>query len=267
MQNALEMAGGSVGFTALFLAGIVALWYNKYSKKQENGYLFWYALATLVIIINPLYLGFIEKFVPELMKYHMLLWVLPVVPVILYVGVSAFGLVKNQKERALLWIGMMAVLLLAGASSYNGEPKNIVQENSYIPSAEYEILLYAESFIAETGQEEMMLWGAAEVMENARRMSGRINLLYGKDLWLGNFDSQMHQIYEEWHYIAYEQMQYAPFYLAEIEEIALERGCDIVVFAKDIFLQNGAELPAALGAGFERKAETESYVMYVRTIE
>ena len=36
MRRALEMAGGSVGFTAIFLAGVIGLWYGKFEKKAER---------------------------------------------------------------------------------------------------------------------------------------------------------------------------------------------------------------------------------------
>ena len=82
MQHSLEMAGGSVGFTALFLAGVIGLWYGKFEKKAERVFLFWYALLTLVTVINPIYIKAVRGALPELYFNNYYLWILPSVPVL-----------------------------------------------------------------------------------------------------------------------------------------------------------------------------------------
>lgn len=265
MQAALEMVGGSVGFTALFLAGIVTLWYNKMDHKQEHNYLFWYGLVSLLWGISPFYRWLMERFFPELLVGEIFLWILPVMPVLLYMGVEAFGLVRNKKERVFLCMGIVVLLLLAGASSYTGKPVRMVNDNGYVPLQEQEIIEITMDYVPEG--EEILLWGDAGVMEYVRMMTGDIHLLYGKDLWLGNLEPQMHQIYEDWHYIAYEQMQHAPFYLDEITKTALERGCDALVFSKELFVAANAEPPTQLGDAYYMAAQSQAYLLYLRMEE
>ncbi|MDE6712370.1 MAG: hypothetical protein K2K20_01360, partial [Lachnospiraceae bacterium] len=83
MQSALELAGGSPGLTALFLAGLIALWNQKFRGDQQNGNLFWYGALALFVVISPVFLMLVSEHLPELTTDHMMLWILPVVPVIL----------------------------------------------------------------------------------------------------------------------------------------------------------------------------------------
>lgn len=265
MQSALELAGGSPGLTALFLAGLIALWNQKFRGDQQNGYLFWYGAITLFIVISPVFLMLVSRFLPELTTDSMMLWILPVVPVILITGVNAFPFQRTKKERILFFAAFLAIIILAGATAYTKNQYKIIENAEYIPDSELEMILKVEEYRQENGMETVLLWAPQDIMKYARVYSGNIYLLYGKDLWLGSMDSQMHQIYEEWQKNAYIYMENAPLYLREIPEVAYARGCDVLILSKKVFEMYQTELPGVLGEGrYVYSASGKDYVLYVK---
>lgn len=265
MQSMLELAGGSSGLTALFLAGLIALWNQKFRGEQQNGYLFWYGTITLFIVINPLFLMLVSAFLPELTTDYMMLWILPVVPVILITGVNAFPFQRTKKERLLFLAAFLAVMILAGTTAYTRNHNKIIENAEYIPDSELEMILKVEEYRQQTGMETVLLWAPEDIMKYARVYSGNIYLLYGKDLWMGSMDSQMHQIYEEWQREAYIYMENAPLYLREITETASASGCDVLILSREIFDMYQTELPEYLGDGeYVYNDSGKDYIIYVR---
>ena len=264
IQKAFEMAGGSEGLSALFLTGLIALWYSKFNKGTESGYLFWYALAILLVVINPLYYFGVNQYLPELQEHNMMLWLLPTTPVIMYVCVSATSLVKKRIDKVVFGFAMVIILILAGTTSYTGNGHAFIANASYIPQSEYEMITIIEEYRKENQMPNVMLWGDQEIMQYARTYSGNINLLYGKDLWLGSQDTQLHQIYDEETINAYREMEHAPFFLPEIGSTALERGCDILVLTQNDFALSGIEIPKQISDVFVLYSSSSKYLMYVR---
>lgn len=267
MQSVLELAGGSPGLTALFLAGLIALWNQKFHGGQQNGYLFWYGTIALFIVISPLFSMLVSVFLPELTTDYMMLWILPVVPVILITGVNAFPFRKTKREKTLFLAAFLAIMILAGMTSYTKNQYKIIENAEYIPDSELEMILKVEEYRKQNEMETVLLWGSQDIMKYARVYSGNIYLLYGKDLWLGSMDSQMHQIYEEWQRTAYAYMENAPLYMEEIANVAFTRGCDVLIFSKEVFEMYQTEFPKYLGEGkFVYDVSGKDYVLYIRNV-
>ncbi len=265
MQSMLELAGGSSGLTALFLAGLIALWNQKFRGEQQNGYLFWYGTITLVIVINPLFLMLVAVFLPELTTDYMMLWILPVVPVILITGVNAFPFRWTKKERRIVFAAFFAVPVLACTTADITNRDKSIEDAEYIPDSELEMILKVEEYRQENEMETVLLWAPQDIMKYSRVYSGNIYLLYGKDLWMGSMDSQLHQIYEEWQREAYIYMENAPLYLREIAETASARDCDALILSRKIFAMYQMELPEYLEDGrYIYHDSGENYVLYVR---
>lgn len=264
MKSALEMAGGNVGFTALFLAGLFALWNSKYRSKSITGNLFWYALMVLVLIISPIYQELAMKFLPELMRDNMFLWILPTAPVILYVAVAAIEYGQGKWNQVFLVIGMVALLVLAAMTSYTQSDRQVIENNHYMPDAEYEVILQLDNYREEMHEDTILIWGAAEVMQYARMYSGRLYTLYGKDLWLGTINSQMHQIYENWYYSAYAWMENPAEYLEEIGGLAAEQNCDVLVLSRDSLKMKDADLIDVIGEDYYLYYIGDQYLVYAR---
>lgn len=264
MQSALELAGGSPGLSAVFLASLIALWYRKFQRELPVGCLFWYGTITLSMLIIPGFLAFVGNFWPELLTDYMILWILPVVPVILIAGVNAFPFYGERKDRAFFLMAFLAILILAGATVYQRNQHNLIENREYIPDSELEMLEKAEEYREKEQQETVLLWADQEIMNYARIYSGHIYLMYGKDLWLGSMDSQMHQIYEDWQQEAYIYMENAPLYMDEIVDMAALRECDILIFSRNLFEMYDVGIPEYLGEGqYLFYQAGKEYLMYV----
>ena len=264
MQSALELAGGSPGLSAVFLASLIALWYRKFQRELSVGCLFWYGTITLSMLIIPGFLAFVGNFWPELLTDYMILWILPVVPVILIAGVNAFPFGGERKDRFFFLMAFFAILILAGATVYQRNQHEQIENRKYIPDSELEMLQKVEEYREKEQQETILLWADQEIMNYARIYSGHIYLIYGKDLWLGSMDSQMHQIYEDWQQEAYIYMENAPLYMDEIVDIAALRECDILIFSRNLFEMYDVGIPEFLGEGqYLFYQAGKDYLMYV----
>lgn len=264
MQNALEMAGGNVGFTALFLAGLFALWNGKFKNNTTIGHLFWYALTVLIFIISPVYQTIVQKSLPELSWDNMSLWILPTAPVILYVAVTAIEYGKDIMSRIFLVVGMIALLVLAAMTSYTQSERQITENEYCIPQKEYTVIEQVDNYRQEMHLDTVLLWGEASVMEYARIYSGRIYTLYGKDLWLGGVDSQLHQIYEDVYYESYEWMENPANNLPEIGEMARCCECDILVLSRDTFPGGDGDVMDIIGEEYYLYYISDDYLIYAR---
>ncbi|MDE6714160.1 MAG: hypothetical protein K2K20_10525 [Lachnospiraceae bacterium] len=196
----------------------------------------------------------------------MMILIVPVVPVILITGVNAFSFQRTKKERILFLAAFLAIMLLAGTTAYTRNQYKIIENAEYIPDSELEMILKVEEYRQQNEMETVLLWAPQDIMKYARIYSGDIYLLYGKDLWLGSMDSQMHQIYEEWQREAYIYMENAPLYLEKIAEVADTRGCDVLIFSREVFEMYETELPEYLGEGrYVNEGSGKDYILYVRS--
>ena len=274
MQLALEMAGGSVGFTALFLTGIVALWVGKYEKKSEAGALYWYAIISLLTVISPIYINIVKQYLPELYKSNMYLWILPVVPVVMYTGIKAASGLETRSKKVFFGISMFIILMLAALTSYSKSEVNMA-DNQYIESDKKDILEYISEELYKSGNEYCLIWAEDPVMEHARLVDGRIHTLYGKDLWQSGVadsitvsDNVIHFDADEKYnnqnaeiIVAYYAMQNAPYMLRELGRMAKEFECDYIILSEQSFENAEIPVPEEIGSYFLEYTDN-TYLLY-----
>lgn len=260
MQSALGMAGGSAGFTALLLTGLVALWYEKYEKKTELGVLFWYALITLIVVINPVTIHVVMRYMPGLYNSNVYLWIIPTVPVILYSAGKAGSSLETLHKRVFFVIGMGAIVLLAATTSYSMVKVNMAEEQ-YIQSDKKDILQYIDENLQRHEYEYCLIWAEDAVMEHARLTNGRIRTLYGKDMWQCVGAVSDNSAYDTELREAYEYMQDAPLHQEEISEIAKKYGCNYIIISEESFEKDGVAIPEVLGAYYLEYSDN-TYLMY-----
>lgn len=230
MQSALEMAGGSVGFTALFLAGLLSLWYGKYEDREESGYLFWYAIIMLAIVINPLYLSFIRRFSPSLAFDNIFLWIMPTVPVVVCCGVRAVGFLENMRKKAMFTVGLIGLLVLAGATSYSMSAVYLKQESA-LDNKKQEVLDYLGEYMDSSNKQSCVIWGEDTIMESAREYDGRILLVYGKDMWIDDCFALTGNVYEDEKYNAYQMINEESPSISMLYDEAKMLGCDFFILS------------------------------------
>lgn len=263
MQNSLSLAGGNVGVTALFIAGLIALWHVKFADNQEAGVLFWYALTTLIVIVFPLYTLGVERYIPELMWDNMYLWILPVVPVVLYAGVLASSRLRHKSKKILFGIGMIGLVFLASASSYRPDAVKFMDRHGFIPDADEAVLARIEDYRASLGKNQVLIWADDKFMINARLYSGNIHTIYGKEMWLGYEETGLNVGYEDWVYEAFRLMKQPRYNLDSIGELAKENGIDAIVIMIGLLGEDEMVYPDLIGDSYYLDYETDNYLMYV----
>ena len=268
MQRSFNLAGGSVGLSSLFMAGLIALWYSKFERKSEVTALFWYALGMLVFVINPLYILFVERKAPSLSKDNLYLWLIPTVPVILYSGVSIISLfnTKNRVRRIAFIVGLLGILVLAVTTSYSGFSIRFCQNGSYFEEQEQEIFDKIDNYRMTKDMEFVTIIGPNEIVEDARKYSGYYTTLYGKDLWRGEIGTQFEHSYESWQYELYNRIQEPEKYWENIADISYRNGCEFVVFSKQRFIAGEIEIPESLTDLYVLVFDNDKYLLYEKAV-
>lgn len=254
MQYALGMAAGSAGMTALFLAGMVALWYNKNREHMEIESLFWYTVVTLVAVINPFYINAVSEYIPELYRSNMFLWILPTLPVILYTGVMAIATIKTKLHKLIFVLGMVLVLILAAATSYSQSIVRFTDKN-YVESEKKDILYYVSASIDRGLVNDCMIWGDNDIMEYSRTYDGRIKTLYGKEYWE---EENVNRKYAD----EYALMQSPAENIEKIAIYAKYRKCDYIIVSESDFIENEIPVPETAGSYYLEYTD-ETYLLYV----
>ena len=262
IRNAFTLAGGTPGLSALFLAGLIALWYTKNEQKKDTELLFRYALVVLLVIISPPYLFLTGRFFTQYAVDNMYLWLLPLTPVVLKVFSDAAGVVRALRHRFIFGLSAAALLLLAGTSSFQPESWKMVENQYYIPQEVVTTLEQVSRIRKERGQEEMLIWGPKELTEYARIYDEGLLTVYGRDLWEGTPDPQMHQIYENWEYNAAMAMDNVPLFMEELGAAAEQYHCDLLILSKAPFYELQEPWPRLVGE-YVLQETLDGYIVYV----
>lgn len=265
MQMLLANAGGSAGLTALFIAGFFALWYGRYNGRKEVNYLFWYALITLLLVINPMYYYLVEKIMPGALRETVYSWILPATPVILYSGIVAMSSLNSKSKRLLFAIGLMAILVLASTTSFSPSAITLANSGEYIDenlkSIYDKVLVYKDNKDLDT----ITIVGPDKVIENARIYTDDIYTLYGKDIWCNDLGSNITQIYSSNVQNIHNEMNAPQYYYYDIGKRAYEEDCDVIIFATDSFINYSIEIPDVIGDMYYLAYERNDYLMYIKS--
>lgn len=245
MRSSLEMVGGSVGMTALFLAGLIALWYAKNEMKKETASLFWYALVSLIIVIDPFYYLFVERFVPGLLVDNRYLWIVLTIPVTLFSGVDSISMLKDTPKKIMFSVGLVIVLILAATTSYNRSSVNI--GSSFISEENREVFDYVCTLADKSEDGTVCIWADDDMMVHARRYDGRLCTIYGRN----DVDEKAEKLLEE-----------APGHETELASLAYEYGCDCVIVSRVLYEEAKIVPPDSMGKYYLEYYGTD-YLIYI----
>ena len=261
MRSALENVGGSIGLTALFLAGLIALWYTKHNNKKEIGFLFWYALISLIVVIEPLYGVFADSILPGLVNHDVYLWIVPTIPVILYTGVHAVTMLENIAKKIVFVFGLLGILILAATTSYS--QSNVQFGREYYDERCTDVLNYLCEDMERNEAEEILIWGDEMIMETARFVDGRICTVYGKDLWDAETAAITGKVYDENMNYGYWLINNIPGNEDEADEFACQYGCDYIVVDEDEYDEADTPIPETIGQYYLEYTD-QDYLVYIR---
>ncbi len=248
LKQVLATAGGAVGLSAIYLAGLLALWAGKSAGKTAMRELFWYAAVMLLVVLSPFGI------------YATML--LPVAPVVLRITAEAARTAQKPREKLIFTLAVAALLLLAGTSDFTTRGLEFSENGAEIPAEELAALYVVDDYLAQSGKSEILLWGKSEIVQYARKHSADILLLYDRSMWEGLQDKQFYIPYEQWTKDAYELMEEAQDDPERVATIGERHACDVLVLAASGFEEKGKTVPVRMGS-YRLYRATEKYLIYV----
>lgn len=181
---------------ALLLAVLLFLWLGKHRKQRT---LFWYTACVTGLCICPLTAALLMAYQTRFYNYEWVWSLVPVTPVIAYGGTVFLAQIWENYEKGriagrtgvwkpvLLTACCIGVLFLCGSMGKpdwqkTGERLGDQDWEESQPE-EKKQKIRAALDVALEGKDTICLWAPVEVMDEARRYSGRILLPYGRNLW------------------------------------------------------------------------------------
>ena len=224
-------------------------WMVEEAKKQIQLWPFLYGILALILVaMNPLAIGLINKLIPISGQYYKV-WSL-----LLFLFLCAYGMVcflsilREKKQRILVALGFVVLIGLAG-SGYG------------LTAERYGRADFAEeAFVVQVIQEkdeDALVLAVDPVLEYMGVYEPRMKVLYGKDLYTANLDLGIMDTYPPELMNLYEAVKQPEGAMGEISKVALMYDCDVLVMKK---FENS---PDKAGV-YYKKEVTENYILYMR---
>lgn len=218
----------------IFIALLLFLWLKekKIVDNKGNRMLVYACLMTVVLLFPPTAV-IILAYQTAFYDYAWVWSMVPVVAVIAYAVVLIYEegvatLFKGKKRLAVCLTFL--VLFLCGNQ---GILKTADTQDASVQEEAARLAGYMEQ--EET--EDWMLWAPKEVMQEVRRQTGEVRLIYGRDMWDEKSGAYDYEVYEEELVQAYEWMELLMFLAREATgQESFDKLCD-----KEYRLMEGAE--------------------------
>ena len=157
---------------------------------------------------------------------------MPTVPVVVCCGVRAVGFLENIRKKAMFAIGLIGLLVLAGATSYSMSAFNIKQESA-LDNKKQEVFDYLGEYMDSSNKQSCVIWGEDVIMESAREYDGRFLLVYGKDMWIDDCFALTGNVYDDEKYTAYYLINEDAASVSQLYDEAKILGCDFFILSTD----------------------------------
>ena len=162
----------------LVLAMLLAWWLTDEKPGSEKGRtMIRYTLVMSLVLLFPVTAVFVMIYQTAYYDYE---WAWSMVPVTALIAYGAVLLIEKgvQKGRLLLGIlGVAAVLCLCGNQG------TLMTVDSDAAEAQENTAEILREIYALDIEEPCTLWAPKDVMEQVRRLDGKILLIYGRDMW------------------------------------------------------------------------------------
>lgn len=224
-------------------------WMVEEAKKQIQLWPFLYGLlALLLVAMNPLIIGLINKLTPIAGQYYKV-WSL-----LLFLFLCAYGMVcflsilREKKQRILVALGFVLLIGLAG-SGYGLTAERYGKDSFKEEAAIVQV-------IRERNENALVL-AVDPVLEYIGIYEPGMKVLYGKDIYTANLDLGIMDAYPSELMYLYEAVKQPEGAMGEISNMALMYDCDVLVMKK---FENS---PDKAGV-YYKKDVTDNYILYVR---
>lgn len=198
LRNACEgwldfMSAGKL--SAIFMAVLLACWLLKLGDRRKNTF-FLYGIFTAFICILPVSSAILMLYQTKFYDYE---WIWSTVPL---TAVSACGLAlflewywgkeDRKSRRGIMVMVIMVIALLC--SGLGGTEFRVTDFSAQRDAVEKALNAVLES----KGEEETIcLWAPEEVVLHARSISGKVCLIYGRDMFQKHLNAYSYDVYSE----------------------------------------------------------------------
>lgn len=206
-------------------------------------------LGIWLFFYNPLTVFIYERIFGKVYPFTTLYTGMPFLP--LLAGVGAVLIVRNGRrgrDKLVLTAGLIVAIFLSGNLMPFAFVEGTGSTDSDIAiagtagividvSGQEENLLQAVRDAAQELRElnmEPLLVAPKEILEDIRRLDGRIPLAYGRDLWHAQALAYLHETYDETQILLYQKMESPDAETAETAEYAIAMGCNLLVFREEL---------------------------------
>lgn len=236
---------------ALLFALLLAAWLLKSEKIKEGGNrLLLYTIVLCILLLCPVTAWILMKYQTGFYDYEWAWSMVPQTAVIAYAGTLLLGQIRGKKHRIPAAVLMVLVLFLCGNQ---GNFQKISDTEADNRKAAEQILVS----LKQTGDEDpVTVWAPKEIMQQLRRMDGKILLVYGRDMWdekSGAYD------YESYSKEIIESYEWLNSVLTEAESAVLFQ--DPVTALKTLCKEGGLEKDAKKNIGTVLDAGADTIIL------
>lgn len=188
----------------LLLAVLILFWLQKkYPINEKGNRLLTFSLLTSVFLLCPFTAVVGVMYQTAFYDYEWLWSMVPITIVLSYAVVLLYDTKVKKSDRKQKIISILVFVILLFWSGNQGMIKTV-------PSMEAEQRqkagAVAELLKEEAKDTELLLWAPIGIMQETRRQTGEVSLVYGRDMWEAKAGAYDYEVYSEFVISAYEWM-------------------------------------------------------------
>jgi hypothetical protein len=234
-MDAFRDSGQYIGILLLGFLFFVFLNFEKKLERHEK-VLGMMGLLSFVLLMNPVFVFFYERMIPDSSHFMQLIFVIPLGILLPLFMVKALELVTEKRKKQMMVLGFLLIIMLSGTFfPYNKDLK--IEQASYgIPKDVIEVLDFILEDLKEVNSIDLKpsLLGTDEIMEAARSYDSRFILPYGRDIIDGSRSYYIHDYNSQLMQDLYQYMLGFEDHVEEIFVIAENEQLQFVVFRDQV---------------------------------
>ena len=213
-------------YMALFYCSLIYLWYRNHDQYVRRMWVY-PSVLFLGLILNPIVMRYIVNLAFDYASRPRVFWLLPVTCVIALTATILVSECKNVKEKVILGLVLLIILISCGKFKYTNEYLSKPTNEYDLPQAAVDIADYAL-----TKYDRPKLVVPIELATAMRVYSSNVQLLYGEDVVFGRIQYMGPTPYkeEEPQYTVYQCMKEESPIIGEVIETIKDFNCDFVIF-------------------------------------
>ncbi len=181
-------------YIALLLAVLLFLWFRR--KEEKEKIFLVYTTVVTAFCIFPVSAAFLMLYQTRFYDYE---WIWNYVPVTLMIAYGGTVFLaeywENYKKNIGKCVGVTAVIVaLVFLSGNLGEKDFAVEYGSSQHQETEDVLAEIMEF---AGDETLCVWAPKEIMASVRAFDGRLQLLYGRNMWDAALGAYSYEVYGE----------------------------------------------------------------------